>query len=182
MMGIERLAVMFGGCSSYRSDSRSTGGDALSRVEVAGMLTGMRPHEVDFVYAFFGDKEAELRLVAHLSLVAHELAKREAWKAIEDAMLERMAYSAVREILDKRCKACKGTGFKGIKACCQCGGIGMSRIKDNGIARWLQVDPSNYSRVWKRRYDCVFVYVQDIEFSVKSIIRRSEGRDAILLA
>lgn len=181
-MDIERLAVMFGGCSSYQSVARSTGGDALSRVELAGMLSGLREHERDYIYAYFLDADSRQRLIHYVFLQAFKLARREDWRSDNKGIIASMADIAVHEVLDSRCRKCKGTMFVGVRPCGYCHGSGVSRLRDGEVAARIGIDKSGYSRLWKRRYHCVFVLVQDIDCSVRSAIRLADKQNATLLA
>jgi hypothetical protein len=185
-MGIERFAVLFGGCGSYQSGARSTAADMLNRVEYSGMLAGMGAVEQFYFYAFFGDEACRLNLAHWMYKQVVAIAKREEWRGDGDLLagiIRLMVQTALDENLDGRCHACSGTGItKRVKVCAACGGSGVARLTDFRVASIIGIDRSNYSRRWKQRYDRVFVMIQDIECSVKMTIRRAEHKEAVLLA
>jgi hypothetical protein len=185
-MSLERFAVLFSGCGSYQSGARSTAGGALSRVEFAGLLAGLTEIEQNYFYAFFGDETCRRLLDLQVYERALSLADREAWQGDGEAMvrvINLMSQTALNELLDSRCHACNGTGLsKRVKVCASCMGSGVARLTDYRVASIVGIDRANYSRRWKQRYDRIFVMIQDIECSVKMKIRRTENKDAVLLA
>lgn len=182
LMSIERLAAMFGGVSSYQGGARSTAGGALNKVEVAALLSGMQEHEVNFVYAFFGDAARERRFVeGYVCPSAMNLARREGW-IVPGAQVDVLANVAVIELLHNRCNACNGTGFRRLRLCGHCGGIGTARLSGRSVANLLSVDHSNYLRTWKRRYDCIYTIAQDVQCNVLSKIHRAERNESVLWA
>jgi hypothetical protein len=185
-MSLERFAVLFGGCGSYRTGARSTAGGALSRVEFAGMLVGLTEVEQNYFYAFFGDEVCRRLLDLQVYERALSLADREGWRGDGEAMvrvIQLMARTALDELLDNRCHACNGTGLsKRVRVCGSCMGSGVARLTDYRVASIVGIDRGNYSRRWKQRYDRIFVMIQDIECGVKMKIRRTEHKDAVLLA
>jgi hypothetical protein len=181
-MGLDRLGLMFAGCGSYRPEARATGVEALGRVEVAALMAGMREHEVDYVYAFMGDAGGELRLVWYVEAQVLRLARSEEWRAFDAGKVGLMARLAVQENLRNICQHCHGTGQRRFKVCVHCHGGGRARLSGRSIAERIGVDQSNFVRVWRRRYDCVYVLVQDVQSSVVSTVRRNDRLDAILLA
>jgi hypothetical protein len=185
-MSLERFAVLFGGCGSYRPEARSTAGGALSRVELAGLLAGLSEIEQNYFYAFFGDEVCRRILDLQIYEQARTLAIREEWRGDGEGMarvIQLMARTALNELLDNRCHACHGTCVtKRMKVCPSCMGSGVARLTDYRVAAIVGIDRGNYSRRWKQRYDRIFVMIQDIECSVKMKIRRTENKDAVLLA
>jgi hypothetical protein len=185
-MGLERFAVLFGGCGSYKPGCRSTAGGALSRVEFAGLLAGLTEIEQNYFYAFFGDEVCRRILDLQVRSMVLALAAREEWRGDGDLIaniIRMMVGTALDENLDGRCHACNGTGVsKRVRVCGSCQGSGVARLTDYRVASIIGIDRSNYSRIWKRRYDRVFVMIQDVECSVKMKIRRAENKDAIFLA
>jgi hypothetical protein len=185
-MSLERFAVLFGGCGSYRPEARSTAGGALSRVEFAGLLAGLNEVEQNYFYAFFGDEVCRRLLDLQVYERALSLADREAWRGDGEGMvrvIQLMARTALNELLDNRCHACNGTGVsKRVRVCGSCMGSGVARLTDYRVASIVGIDRGNYSRRWKQRYDRIFVMIQDIECNVKMKIRRTENKDAVLLA
>jgi hypothetical protein len=186
-MSLERFAVLFSGCgSSYKPGCRSTAGGALSRVEFAGLLAGLTEIEQNYFYAFFGDDLARVNLSWELYQRVLSIARREEWRGDEHYVvniIRTMIATALDEMLDGRCHACNGTGLsKRVKVCASCMGSGVARLTDYRVASIVGIDRANYSRRWKQRYDRIFVIIQDIECSVKMKIRRTENKDAVLLA
>jgi hypothetical protein len=185
-MSIERFAVMFSGCGSYQSGARSTAGGTLSRVELAGVLAGLSDIEQNYFYAFFGDEKCLSNLGEAMIGQALSLARREEWRGdleLIAGIIRAMVQAALDENLDGRCHSCNGTGVsRRARMCSACSGSGVARLPDARLAAIIGIDRSNYSRCWKRRYDRIFVMIQDVECSVKMKIRKSEGRDVVLLA
>ena len=180
-MSLERLAVMFGGCGSYQSGARSTAGELLSRVELAGVMSGLTDAERDYVYAFFGDEASVARFARHVEQFAAVLADRDNWRAFAEMPLL-LSSTAVRELLNNRCSACNGTGTKKLKSCAKCGGVGQVRLSSRSIAAVIGIDQSNYVRTWRGRYDRIFVHAQDIQCAAVMKIRRAQRRDIVFLA
>jgi hypothetical protein len=185
-MSLERFAVLFGGCGSYRPEARSTAGGALSRVELAGLLVGLSEVEQNYFYAFFGDDVCRCNLAFEMYRRVLSIAQREEWPGDEHYVVNvvrAMIKTALDEILDGRCHACNGTGLsKRARVCASCTGSGVARLTDYRVAAIVGIDRGNYSRRWKQRYDRIFVMIQDIECNVKMKIRRAENKDAVLLA
>lgn len=145
--------------------------------------TDMREEEQDYVYALFGDEESEKRLKDYVFYCGLRLALHEKWVINGSAIVERMSEIAVQEILHHRCKPCNGTGLdRKLRTCCHCSGVGVSRIPGRDISDMIGVDHSHFTQLWRRRYDCIYVVVQDIQGNLLSIIRRAENMEAILLA
>jgi hypothetical protein len=185
-MGLERFAVLFSGCGPYQPGARSTAGGMLGRVEFAGLLSGLSDSEQNYFYAFFGDEACRLNLAHWVCDQASALARREEWRGDREliaGVIKLMVQTALDENLDGRCHACNGTGIsKRVRVCGSCHGSGVARLSDYRVASIVGIDRSNYSRLWKRRYDMIFVMIQDVECAVKMKIRRAENRDAVFLA
>jgi hypothetical protein len=185
-MSLERFAVLFSGCGSYKPGCRSTAGGALSRVEFAGLLAGLTEIEQNYFYAFFGDDLARVNLSWELYQRVLSIARREEWRGDEHYVvniIRTMIATALDEMLDGRCHACNGTGIsKRVKVCASCHGSGVARLTDYRVAAIVGIERKAYSRAWKSRYDRIIVMIQDIECAVRMKIRRSERPDSVLLA
>ena len=173
MTGLEQFAMMFGCCVKYQCEAHSTALNAINRIEIASYLSGMSDNEVNYVYAFFGDEVAESRLTDFVIARALRLARMEEWKSCGCDRIEAMAALAVQENLHNLCRLCKGTGSRKLKVCQHCYGTGYARLSGRIVANLIGVDHSNFSRLWKRRYDCIYVIVQDIQCVVMANIYRS---------
>jgi hypothetical protein len=143
----------------------------------------MKEEEWDFFYALIGDKESEKRLKDAVFYYGLRLALREQWKIKDSGVIEKMSEMAVQEILHPCCHSCDGTNLtKKLRPCPHCNGIGVCRLSGRALSEKLGVDHSHFIRLWRHRYDCLYVFVQDIQGNVVSIIRQTKNWDAILLA
>jgi hypothetical protein len=149
----------------------------------AGRLAKMKEEEWDFLYALTGDKESEKRLKDFVFYHGLRLALRERWKTEGSGLIERMSEMAVREILHPRCRSCNGTSLDNkLLPCPYCNAIGIGRLSGRALSEKIGVDYSRFNTLWQYRYDCLFVFVQDIQGNVVSIIRQTRNKKAILLA
>lgn len=173
-MDIECLARLCAGSVKLGSvGGRSTGGDALRGVEIAGLLAGMLPHEISLALAkYAGDSDAERDIVKHVRGWAQGVASEEHWKIIDGRpsvlnMAELAVYDVVRP---NRCEKCGGGGYVGVfRLCKACHGSGFLRLSGRSVAERIGVDECNYRRVWKSRFNRCVAYVQGIDSKVNFV-------------
>jgi hypothetical protein len=192
-MGIERLAAMFGGCGSYSPRVGLSGGDSLTRAEIAGLMAGLGDVERDYVYAVFGDEKAEQRLAAFVRRWVRARAEFCRWKDAPPERLDNVAVLVVIELVRPRvCPKCEGTGLVkrivlghpwDMKPCASasCDG-GVVRLSGRQIADAIGIDESNYRRVWKVRYCEAYGVVNSIATEVNWVVNRAQRGDSVLVA
>lgn len=194
-MSIERLAVMFAGCTAYHPAEAIGAGHraALNRVEVAALMAGLNRAERDYVYAYFGDESGELRLLAHVRYWLADLAGRESWKVLPGRPLvcNLAAVAVFESVRPNVCGCCRGTGVRmklppvhpwDYRTCHHCAGGGHMRLSNRRIAEAMGIDEAAFRRTWSGRYERAFGYVRSIESEVNSVIRRAQSDDGVLMA
>jgi hypothetical protein len=192
-MSLDKLAAMFGGCGSYSPRLGFLGGDSLTRAEIAGLMAGLGDVERDYVYAVFGDENAEQRLSAFVRRWVRARAEFCRWKDAMPERLDNVAVLAVIEVVRPRvCQKCAGKGLVkrimsghpwDMKPCASasCDG-GIVRFSGRQIADAIGIDESNYRRVWKSRYCEAYGAVNDIATKVNWVVNRAQRGDGVLVA
>lgn len=75
----------------------------------------------------------------------------------QDWILDLSRIALFEDIDPSKCKVCKGIKFKligsKIEVCTGCGGSGNTYLSDAKRAELMQIDKSNWSRLWRDRYD-----------------------------
>jgi hypothetical protein len=153
------------------------------RPRAAGRGAKMKEEERDFLYALIGDTESERRLKDFVFYYGLRLALREHWKIENSDIIKKMSETAVQEILHRRCRSCSGTWLdRKFRARPRCSSLGLRRLSDRMLSEKIGVEHRHFIRLWQHRYDCLFVFVEDIQGSVVSQVRQSRNWKAVLLA
>lgn len=170
MASVEIIGLLSAGCVRYHPASRHGGSpEALSRSELAGLLSGLTRPQMHLALArYAGDESSERKLIAHVQVWAAGLAVRESWKIVSGRPLVcNMAALAVLEVVrPNRCRRCQGRGSLISRACCACEGSGYYHLSGRRIAEIIGIDHMNYSRTWCGRYERAVKYVQGIDSQV----------------
>lgn len=182
MSSIEILAMLCAGSTRYHAvGGRSFGGDRLSGVELAGLLSGLGDCEINFVLAkYMGDMKSEQLLIKHVLDWLLAVAWNEHWKIIQGrSCLMNMAELAVFEVVrPNRCDKCGGGGYSVLfKLCKQCQGSGYARMSGRSIAEAIGIDEGNYRRVWKDRFNRCVSFVQVIDSEVNSRFCQNSSKE-----
>lgn len=179
MASPEVIALLCAGPTCYHQAARGGGaGDSLSRSELAGLLAGLKAHEMNLALAkWAGDLDAERNLIAHVRVWLAGVAVREDWRIIKGRpVLSNMAALAVFEVVrPNRCVKCFGRGVVGIKVCGCCSGSGHAVLSGRVVAEAIGMYECNYRRLWRARYDQVYYYVQAIDSIVNYCIHRADS-------
>lgn len=179
MASVEVLARLGGGVSSWSGVvGGGHSGDALSGVELAGLLSGLDDDEMAFALAKYVGDEAHVLLVRELVRQhALSLRNRQAWKAARDEQVVALADVAVDEgVKPGVCPVCDGVRYVGAKVCKRCNGLGVLRKSNVQIGRLIGVDESSFRRVWADRFRLVAGFVSDLDCAVVSAVRRNDRR------
>jgi hypothetical protein len=146
-------------------------------------MAEMKEEERDFLYALIGDTESERRLKDFVFYYGLRLALREHWKLENSDIIKKMSETAVQEILHGRCRSCNGTRLdRKFSACPRCSSLGVRRLSGRILSEKIGVDRRHFTGLWQHRYDCLYVFVEDIQGNVVSQVRQSRNWDAVLLA
>lgn len=177
MASVEVLARLGGGVSSWSGIVGGGGsGDALSGVELAGLLAGLDDVEMAFALAkYVGDAAQVLYVRELVRQHALSLRSRRAWKAASESQVVALADVAVDEgIKPGVCPVCDGVRYVGARVCRRCNGLGVLRKSNVQIGRLIGVDESSFRRVWADRFRMVAGYVLDLDCAVVSAVRRND--------
>jgi hypothetical protein len=143
----------------------------------------MKEEDRDFLYALIGDTESERRLKDFVFYYGLRLALREHWKIDNSEIIEKMSETAVQEILHGPGRPCNGARLdRKFRACPRCGSLGVRRLSSRILSEKIGVDHRHFLGLWRHRYDCLYVFVEDIQGNVLSLVRQSRNRNAVLLA
>jgi hypothetical protein len=168
------LALLCAGSTKYHAvGGRATGGDSLSKAELAGLLADLSPAAMNLALAkYMLDEEAERLLIAHVRVAVVGWAAAEKWHIVNGrpCVLNMSALAVIEVVRPNRCGKCGGTSVVAGKVCCGCGGLGYARLSNAVVANAIGYDKSTFGRVWKERYLRVIGYVQDIDSNVEKII------------
>lgn len=180
------IALLCAGSTRYgMARGGRSGGDALGRSELAGLLAGLDEHELYFALAKYAcDEDSERRLIGHMQGYVEVMARQDAWKIISGQdVVGRMAALAVFEIVQmRRCPRCHGSGILVNRTCSACRSSGYARLSGRDISGAIGVDQSRFSRLWSGRYERVINYLQCIDSSVKKVLSRADRSDFVLVA
>jgi hypothetical protein len=169
MASVEIIGLLCAGSVRYHPARGRSAGEALSRAELAGLLSGLTGPQMHLAMArYAGDESSERKLIAHVRVWAAGIAIREDWKIVRGRPLVcNMAALAVLEVVrPNRCRRCQGRGSLISRICCSCGGSGYYRLSGRRIADAIGVDHANYIRSWCGRYERAVRYVQGIDSQV----------------
>lgn len=181
-MSFERLSRMFAGAVDCARVPGHGGPIELSRSEVAGFMAGSSPEEMDLVYAFFGDAKSFAEFVSWLEVAAWRIACNESWSLADRQLIPPACLIAAGEVLDSRCPRCMGTGYARARLCGGCGGVGNARLSGRVVSRTLGVEHTRYVRVWRYRYDMIYVIAQDVLCRASNRVKSAVRRGSVLIA
>lgn len=170
---------MLGSTISYQQSRAKHSANTMTKSELSALMSGMTQAECDYIYAFFGEETGKIRMYAYAYQKAIATSLKNNWFRNENDRLEiihAMASVAVNEVLDATCKTCRGTGILNLKICQRCNGIGMARFSDRHVASELHINPSNYKRRWRERYDSIYLALDHVKCSVHFKLRMN-GKD-----
>lgn len=163
--------------SAINPGKLNAGGKAeLTQADVAAMLTGAPRPVMLLAYAKeVQDKKSIIQLASHVYSWAVDIAVQEEWKIKRgQAIIRNVSHLAVAEaIAPNVCLVCYGNRHTGNKLCKNCNGSGhkypthKDRAVEIGIAR------SKYYDVWRDRYQCVYEYLQKLEYKLAVIIDKN---------
>lgn len=177
MASVEIFGLLCAGSVRYHPAAGSSGYQQLSRLELAGLLSGLARHQVDFGFARYGcDVDSERRLIAHVRVWLADVALRQDWQIVKGRpTLCNLAAIAVFEMVrPNRCERCRGRGMLVNRVCPGCHGGSYQHLSGRDIAESIGVDECNYRRTWKGRYETALKYIQDIDFQIKSVLYRAD--------
>lgn len=184
MASVELIALLGAGSVKYHpACGRSSSSSALSRSELAGLLSGLTRPQMAMALAKYGcDLASERQLIAHVQVWAAGIAIRDGWRIVRGRpVVSNMAAIAVFEVVrPNRCERCHGRGVLINRGCSRCDGSGYRRLSGDKIAEAIGIDAGNYCRVWRGRYDNALSYVQAIDSQVNIAMRRNDKRDDLL--
>jgi len=183
--GVEVIGLLCAGSVKYHAVSGGSSGDCLSRSELSGLLSGLGEQAMNMALAkYAGDEQSERKLIAHVRVYAAGIAVNERWEIVKGRpIVANMAAVAVFEVVrPNRCGACGGTSFVGRQVCKRCSGLGYRSCSSATIAEAMGIDKSNYSRLWKARYNNIYQYVNDLDVAVKRVLRHADGGNDLMVA
>jgi len=177
MSSVESIALLCASTSHYAASIGASSGVGLSRLEFAGLLSGLPVEAMNFALAkYCGDSQALCLLADHVFMVyVGSLALSEQW-AIDRASKTtfKMSRLAVAEMVgSSRCERCNGVGIVVNKTCKCCDGSGYARLSGRKIAEAIDVSEPQWRRVWRERYEKVIRYIQDIDYEVNNRVFRN---------
>jgi len=186
MANIEVLALLCAGSTRYHAvGGRSSSGDRLAGVEVAGLLAGLDNQTMNFALAkYLGDEQAERMLLAQVRVWAVGVAVNEGWRIVRGrpCVLNMAAIAVFEAVRPNQCRRCHGNKFVGGKVCGCCHGSGIGKLSTASIAEAIGVDKSNYVRVWRGRYQQCYDYVQELDYKVLSSLNKNYREKPIATA
>lgn len=182
-MSVDALVRLCAGSVDFHA-VRSTSGKGLMAAEVAGLLAGLDPLEMELAMAkYLGDVDAQERLIDAVKVLVTDRARTEGWRIIDGRpCLNNIAVLAVLDVVRPNvCAGCGGVGVVRGKLCLACDGSGTRVLSGRAIARAIGVDEKQYRAVWKSRYQGIFKLMQNIDCNVNLSVLRN-GLEGKLLA
>jgi hypothetical protein len=172
---VEIIALLCAGSTAYHGlPGGGSTGDRLSRLEIAGLLSGLNKAAMNLALAKYAlDLDAERGLIAHVRGYAAGLAVKEGWHIVKGRpVLCNMAALAVFEaVRPNRCVRCSGRGVLGHRVCIRCNGSGYKALSGRKIAEGIGVDEAAYRRSWREKYEHCFGYIQSLDSEINKCLR-----------
>jgi hypothetical protein len=181
---VEIIALLCAGSTAYHGlPGGGSTGDRLSRLEIAGLLSGLNKAAMNLALAKYAlDLDAERGLIAHVRCYAAGLAVKEKWHIVKGRpVLCNMAALAVFEaVRPNRCVRCSGRGMLGHRVCISCNGTGYKALSGRQVAEGIGVDEQSFRRVWRARFDGLYSYLHGIESEVSRVLYASDHERGLL--
>ena len=178
MAGVEIVGLLCAGSTRYHeSGSVSLSVDKLTRIELAGLLSGLSDQAVNLALAKYAlDEDSERLLIAHLRVYAAGVAVREHWQTVRGrpTIVNMAAMAAFEVVRPNRCTKCYGRGVVVMRSCCCCHGTGFKAVSGRKVAEALCVDECNYRRLWRARYEIIVSYVQGLDADVARVLHYAD--------
>lgn len=176
MVTVETLALLCAGAVDYHSVGRSTD-DVMSKAEIAGYLAGLSRIQVNMALAkYAGDVDAERLLIAGVHVHVAGVAISEKWQVVKGkpVISNLCAVACFEAVRPNSCPGCQGTGFSANRfvhrQCSKCGGSGIKYLSGRVVSNAIGVDECNYRRTWRKRFDDVMQFVNEIDGDVRRLI------------
>ena len=177
MASPEMIGLLCAGSTMFhQSGGRGAAGE-LTRAEMAGLLKGLSSEAMNLALAKWAlDEDAERMLLAQVRVWAAGLAIREGWQVVKGRpTICNMAAIAVFEVVrPNRCSRCQGTGMVHARACSACGATGFKPLSGRSVAGAMGIDRESWRVKWLARYEQVYKYVQDVDYSVLNTLNRAD--------
>lgn len=141
--------------------------DALSAVELSGLLSGLSAHELDFAYGLYGqDAAAQRRFLGYFVGAVGGFAM--VGRGDDAVLVERLATLAAMSFFSPSvCYLCNGVGRSGMMLCMGCHGDGKAPFAVADKTRLLGI---SYF-LWRKRYADLYAQAHNLVAGVDQRIR-----------
>jgi len=175
---VEIIALLCAGSIAYHGIPGGGGtGDRLSKLEIAGLLSGLSKPAMNLALAKYAlDLDAERLLIAHVRVVAAGLAVKEGWHIIKGrpVLCNMSALAVFESVRPNRCVRCCGRGVHVHRVCSVCGGSGYKALSGRQVAEGMGIDEKCFRRLWKSRYEGLVGYLQRFDAEISRALYVSD--------
>lgn len=172
MANPELIALLTAQSALFTREDRQlpSGGVRLSRVELAGYLSGLTHGASLMAYAKWGqDEHAMRRLIAWVRVMAAGMAVEQHWpvergKPVICNLAAIATYEVVMPLVHD---VCEGRGQVGFKTCTGCNGTGRKALSSRAIQEAAGIERMDWRRHWEGRYRQIVKAVVALDIEVQ---------------